>query len=257
VGRLLRERLVSGMGHRGRCALLILAGLAVLAVVPLMASDLARVVVPCGLALALVGAPLGFLLSVRSVLSHRLQWAAIIVPLFIAAVYWLGWETRSDAARGLGLWLIVAAIGAAGTLVLADPRVKPTGTHKLILLLMALAWWTSWGLATVGASVPRHDDGAWAACASNLKQIGIARLQYEDEFGGPPGGLRELDKAGLLPERLRACPFGGAYREIGGRADPSDYVLMCSRHRPYVLLLRGDSAVLRFRQVTDRLGETR
>ncbi len=201
-------------GFRGRCGVLIVVAVAALMAAPLLASRLAGLVLPWGLAVGLVGAAVGFAVSTRGLLSRPLQWAAVLIPCVIACVYALAWETRAEAAHSLNLWLLVAAVGAAATLLLADSRVKPSGTHCLILLLAALTWWTGWGLAMTAASVPRPDEGVWVTCASNLKQIGVARLQFEDRFGRKPDRLQDMVRAGLVPKRMSVCPLGSAYVEL-------------------------------------------
>ena len=143
--------------------------------------------------------------------------AAILLPAFIASIVWVWRDAERRGQPGFIVAVLVTFLFWPFSLIvwlLARPQVGATptagrqrGVGGVVLLVVLLGI----GLITVGASlvglglpmiVKIRSDGQRETCLSQVKEIAIAYLKYQDDNGRPPEYLAEL---GL--RKLR-CPSG-------------------------------------------------
>lgn len=137
------------------------------------------------------------------------------------------------ALAGLQLVLLVAALPSNHTTI-----------HHIWLLLACIIWWGSWGSAVAVSPPSLHVETREFQCASNLKQVGVALLKYEEQEHKPALSVTELVKAEIISKDTVRCPNRGEYKIIPLKDRTRNRIVaVCSNHRGQRITLRQDTRV--------------
>lgn len=202
-----------------------------------------------GMVVALIAAPIGFVICLRPITQGRawLVWA--VVPASIIVADELTWLVPPDTILPMPCWLVVGAVfSALAFLVSRSGHVRRRASASAGVVALGVLWWSCWAVFLAHAVPSPRSHGFEFHCGVNLKMIARAALEYRQKFGGPFPEVSDLLAQGMLRESRSRCPLGPAYTSLvtvppGDGEQGTSYVLLCAAHRDKIVAVGEDCRI--------------